>query len=29
VVLQPKGDAEREYRLSDVRDARLASDTDG
>ncbi len=29
VVLRPKGDAEREYRLSDVRDARLASDTDG
>jgi ribosome maturation factor RimP len=29
VVLQRQGDAEREYRLSDVRDARLASDTDG
>jgi len=29
VVLQPKGDAEREYRLSDVREARLESDTDG
>jgi len=28
VVLQPQGDAERAYRLSDVRDARLASDTD-
>jgi len=29
VVLRPKGGAEREYRLSDVKDARLASDTDG
>src|SRR6266850_7131215 len=29
VVLQAQGGAEREYRLSDVRDARLASDTDG
>jgi len=29
VVLEPKGGTEREYRLSEVRDARLASDTDG
>jgi ribosome maturation factor RimP len=29
VVLQPQGGMEREYRLSDVKDARLASDTDG
>jgi len=29
VVLRPQGGAEREYRLSDVKDARLASDTDG
>lgn len=28
VVLQPQGGAEREYRLADVRDARLASDED-
>ncbi|HWC74991.1 MAG TPA: ribosome maturation factor RimP [Gemmatimonadales bacterium] len=29
VVLQPQGGAEREFRLSDVKDARLASETDG
>ena len=29
VVLAPQGGAEREYRLSEVQDARLASDTDG
>ena len=29
VVLQPEGGMEREYRLADVKDARLASDTDG
>ncbi len=29
VVLEPKGGTEREYRLSEVKDARLASDTDG
>ena len=29
VVLQPQGGGEREYRLSDIKDARLASDTDG
>jgi len=28
VVLQPQGGAEREYRLSDVKDARLAAETD-
>ena len=28
VVLQPEGGAEREFRLSDVKDARLASDAD-
>ena len=28
VVLQPQGGAEREYRLSDVKDARLAGDTE-
>jgi ribosome maturation factor RimP len=28
VVLQPQGGAEREYRLAEVRDARLASDED-
>jgi ribosome maturation factor RimP len=28
VVLQPRGGAEREYRLSEVRDARLASDAE-
>jgi ribosome maturation factor RimP len=28
VVLQPRGGEEREFRLSDVRDARLASDAD-
>src|SRR5438477_1466057 len=28
VVLQPRGGAEREYRLSDVKDARLAGDTE-
>jgi len=29
VVLQPHGGHEREYRLSEVKDARLASDSDG
>jgi len=29
VVLELKGGTEREYRLSEVKDARLASDTDG
>jgi len=29
VVLLPEGGAEREYQLADVKDARLASDTDG
>jgi ribosome maturation factor RimP len=29
VLLQPRGGEEREFRLSDVTDARLASDTDG
>ena len=29
VVLQPEGGAEHEYPLSEVKDARLASDTDG
>ena len=28
VVLQPQGGAEREYRLSEVKDARLAGDTE-
>jgi ribosome maturation factor RimP len=28
VVLQPRGGAEQEYRLSDVKDARLAAETD-
>ncbi|OLC09605.1 MAG: hypothetical protein AUH41_04750 [Gemmatimonadetes bacterium 13_1_40CM_66_11] len=28
VVLQPQGGAEREYRLADVKDARLAGDTE-
>src|SRR5437667_1559253 len=28
VVLQPRGGSEREYRLAEVKDARLASDTD-
>jgi ribosome maturation factor RimP len=29
VVLRPQGGEEREYRLADIKDARLASDTDG
>jgi ribosome maturation factor RimP len=29
VTLQPQGGEQREYRLSDIKDARLASDTDG
>ena len=29
VVLRPQGGAEHEYRLSDIKDARLANDTDG
>jgi hypothetical protein len=29
VVLAPRGGPEREYPLSEIKDARLASDTDG